>query len=161
MNVKEETIMKIMKFALIFFMLLYAMSCATTPEKEESFSKNYTVIVVKNFSVSPTSAYPDSAGPALADRLVYWLRYYNSKLKFFDGVVLEGTHEVEQDNILLITGEFKGYSVYYQFFDEPTGTVTKEGEIAWKERNLGYMTILIDRSAHHIAKTVFSAEKDK
>ena len=152
--------MKIMKFALIFLMLLYVVSCATTPEKEESLFKNYAVVVVKNFSVSPTSAYPDSAGPALADRLVYWLRYYNSKIKFYDGVVLEGTHEVEQDNILLITGEFKGYSVYYQLVDEPTGTVTKEGEIAWKERNLGYMDRLIDLSANHIAKIAFSAEKD-
>lgn len=158
---KEETIMKFIKFALIFIILLFALSCATTPKKEESFFKDYKVIVVKNFSVLPTSAYPDSAGPALADRLVYWLRYYNSKFNFFDGVVLEGTHEVVQDGILIITGEFKGYSVYYQFFDEPTGTVTKEGEIEWKERNLGYMPRLIELSAHHIAEIVFSAEENK
>lgn len=160
MLVKEETIMKLMKFALFFLMLLFALSCATTPKKEESFFKDYKVIVVKNFSVLPTSAYPDSAGPALADRLVYWLRYYNAKCKFFDGVVLEGTHEVGQDNILIITGEFKGYSIYYQFFDELTGMVTKEGEIEWTDRNLGYMPRLIDLSAHHIAEITFSAEED-
>ena len=157
---KEETMMRLMKFALIFIILLFALSCATAPKKEESFFKDYKVLVVKNFSVLPTSAYPDSAGPALADRLVYWLRYYNAKFKFFDGIILEGTHEVEQGSILIITGEFKGYSVYYQFFDESTGIVTKEGTIEWQDRNLGYMGRLIDLSAHHITEVVFSAEEN-
>lgn len=161
MRAKEETSMKLMRFALIFCILLFSLSCATTPEKEKSPFRNYNAIVVKNFSVTPTATYPDSAGPALADRLVYWLRYYNSKLKFFDGVVLEGTHEFEQNTILLITGEFRGYSIFYQFLDGPTGNLLEEGEIPWGDRNLKYMNVLIERSARYIAKIAFWGEEEK
>jgi len=153
--------MKSLRCLLIFTILFYIVGCASVPKKEEIRFKNYNAIVVKKFSVAPSSAYSDSSGPLLADRLVYWLRYYNAKLKFFDGVVLEGTQEVKQENILLITGEFRGYSVFYQFLDGPTGRLVKEGEIPWTDRNLKYMYVLIERSARYIANIAFSAEEGK
>jgi hypothetical protein len=157
---KGESVMKSLKFLLLVTILLYSVGCVSIPEKkEETPFKDYNAIVVKNFTVTPTAVYADSAGPLLADRIVFWLRYYNSKVNFFDGVVLEGTHEVKQEKILLITGEFKGYSILYQFIDGPTGNVVKEGEIPWGRRNLKRMDVLLERSARHIARIVFAIEK--
>lgn len=118
-----------MKIALMLFCVTVSFLYAPALMAEEPQLQDYTVVVVKDFTVDPTTPAPDSSGPQFSDTLVFQLRRYNVKFKLFTMVIMEGTHEIEEkEKVLIIGGEITGYSPpsarrrQWQPFAEYTGT---------------------------------------
>ena len=118
-----------MKIVIMFFCLTISFLYAPALMAEEPLLQDYTVVVVKDFTVDPTTPAPDSAGPQFSDTLIFQLRRYNVKFEMFTMVIKEGTHEIkEEEKVLVIGGEVTGYSPpsarrrQWQPFAEYTGT---------------------------------------
>lgn len=117
--------MKIIMVLCLTISFLYAPALMA----EEPLLQDYTMVVVKNFTVDPTTPAPDSSGPQFSDKLVFQLRRYSVKFKMFTMVIMEGTHEIkDEEKVLIIGGEITGYSPpsarrrQWQPFAEYTGT---------------------------------------
>lgn len=100
-----------MKIVIMIFCLTISLLYAPALMAEEPLLQDYTVVVVKDFTVDPNTPAPDSAGPQFSDNLIFQLRRYSVKFKMFTMVIKEGTHEIkEEEKVLVIGGEVTGYN---------------------------------------------------
>jgi hypothetical protein len=122
---------------------------------KESLFKDYNVVVVQEFKVTPNTPAPDNAGAQIADAIVYQVRRYSQQYGLFDMVIKEGSAQVPAGKkVLLIKGEVKEYTrptvggeiqrgftpwgshtgsaafaAHYQFVDKATGQVLNEQDL--------------------------------
>jgi len=151
---------------------------------EKPLLQDYTVVVVKDFTVNPNTPVPDSSGPQFSDNLIFQLRRYSAKFNMFTMVIKEGTHEIKEgEKVLVIRGEVTGYSPpsaarrEWQPFAQYTGTagftvhfqcVDRECEKVIYEKDVTARSGAIDtveramlRAAEGVAKIVYQLKMGK
>jgi hypothetical protein len=172
---------KNMKIKLLGVFLLLGVILVTSRWVMGQEFKDYNVAVVQEFSVSPTTPAPDTAGSQIAEKVVFQLRRYSEKLGLFEMMIMEGTKEIPKGKkVLLIKGEVKeytkrtvrrsfiksvipggewtsttGFAAHYQFIDKESGKVLYETDLrttgAFDQDTVDYA---MERNAEAAAKVV-------
>jgi len=174
--------MKVKGFVGISLILALLLGTSGVAVGAELFFKDYGAAVVQEFEVPPNVPAPDSAGPTIAEKVVYQLRRYSQKFGLFDIVVKEGTREIPAGKkVLLIKGEVKEYTrptvrrrifrsfipggeytstaafaAHYQFIDNESGKVIYETDL----RTTGHfeqdtVDYAMERNAEAVAKVIY------
>jgi hypothetical protein len=170
-----------MKIRLFYVFLLLGVILVTSRWVMGQDFKDYNVAVVKEFSVSPATPAPDTAGSQIAEKVVFQLQRYSQKLSLFEMMVVEGRKEIPKGKkVLLIQGEVKEYTqstgrrriirglipggewtsttafaAHYQFIDKESGKVLYETDLrttgAFDQDTVDYA---MERNAEAAAKVV-------
>ena len=148
--------------------------------------KDYNVVVVQAFKVTPNTPAPDNAGKEIADAIVYQIRRYSQQYGLFDMVIMEGSAQVPAGKkVLLIRGDVKEYTrptvgrrigrsfipggeytgtayfaAHYQFVDKATGQAVNEQDLrtssSGRDDTVEYA---MQRNAEAAAKCIYKNKK--
>jgi len=149
----------------------------------ELLFKDYSVVVVQEFKVTPNTPAPDNAGAQIADAIVYQVRRYSQQHGLFDMVIKEGAAQVPAGKkVLFIKGEVKEYTrptvgrrigrsfipggeytgtayfaAHYQFINKETGKIVNEQDLrassSGRDDSVEYA---MQRNAEAAAKFIYS-----
>jgi len=165
-----------------------AMICAISALAvgKEALFKDYNVVVVQAFKVTPNTPAPDNAGKEIADAIVYQVRRYSQQYGLFDMVIMEGSAPVPAGKkVLLIRGDVKEYTrptvgreiqrgftpwgshvgsaafaAHYQFVDKQTGNVINEQDLrSGSTGSNNTVEYAMQRNAEAAAKFIYKNKK--